>query len=144
MLHGVGDFMRGDCHGGDGAPSMVLRQQPDSARLRIIVIAFVGFLDRHSLQPRLVEQMARKLSAGAGKIRPLAAMLRQHTADPELRTEDDRKDQKSAGDEKDRHAVSPRSSCFDHRAAHAQFSIRILACCTILPNFAASDTTKAL
>src|SRR5258708_7286248 len=60
--------------------------------------------------------MTRKLGAGAGKVRPLAAMLGQHAADPELRAENDREDEKCASSQKDRHPVSPRSFRSDHSA----------------------------
>ena len=115
MLHGVRDLVRRDRNGRDRASAVVLRQQPDRARSRIVVIAFVGLFDRHGLQTRLVEEVARKLGAGAGKIRPLTAMLRQHAADPELRSEDDREDEKCASSQKDRHPVSPRSFRSGHR-----------------------------
>ena len=86
---------------------MVLRQEADRARLRIVVIALVGLFDRHGLQAGLVKQMARQFRAGAGKIRPLAAMLREHAPDPELRTEDERENEKSASGKNDRHPSVP-------------------------------------
>src|SRR5262249_62077386 len=62
-----------------------------------------GGSDRARLRARLVQQVARKLAAGARKVRPVAAMLAHDMTDPPLRAEHDREQEQygDAGD--DRH-----------------------------------------
>src|SRR5262249_30597739 len=103
MLDRVRDLMRRDRDGRDGAPVVMRRQKPHRLRVGIVVVAVIGGLDFDGLQAGLVQQMARELAAGAGKVRPLSAMPAQHVMDPELRAEHDREQDhyREAGD--DRH-----------------------------------------
>ena len=105
VLHRMGDFVRRDRDRRDRASVVVLRQQPHRVRLGIVVIPRIGFLHRDGLQLRFVEQVARKLGAGAREIGPLRAMLAQHALDPELRAEDECQQQQAPEREKDRHAA---------------------------------------
>ncbi len=82
---------------------MMRRREPHRARLGIVVVALVGRLDRHGLQLRLVEQVARELRAGAGKIRALRPVAREHALDPELRGEQQRQEGKAEDGEQDGH-----------------------------------------
>ena len=79
--------MRRDRHRRDRTAVMMLRQQPHRERVGIVVVAEVGLLDRDLCSSGFVEQMARKLRAGARQIRPVGAVLPQHIPDPELRAE---------------------------------------------------------
>ena len=90
VLDRVRDLVRRDRDGGDRAAVVMLRQEPHRPRLRIVMVAAVGGLDLHAVQARLVEQMARKLAAGAGQIGPVGAVAAQHVMDPHLRAEHDR------------------------------------------------------
>ena len=57
----------------------------------------------HGLQIGLVEQMARKLRAGARQVRPVDAVLLEHAPDPDLRPEDQREQQQARDAKNDRH-----------------------------------------
>src|SRR4029077_7047828 len=56
-------------------------------------------------ESRVPEQIAGKLSPGAGQVRPLGAMLRHDAADPQLRAEDEREDEKARDGEEDGHGA---------------------------------------
>jgi len=60
----------------DRVAVIVGRREPHGARLGIVMVAVAGQLDRNAAQVGLVEQMARKLRAGAGQVRPLGAGCR--------------------------------------------------------------------
>jgi hypothetical protein len=82
---------------------VVLRQEPDDARLRIVVIPEIGLLDLHRLQIRFVEQMARELAARPGQVRTIDAIALQNMTDPELRRVDRQENQDATEREKNRH-----------------------------------------
>ena len=135
VLHRVRDLVRRDRDRRDRAPVMMLRQQPHRARLGIVVVAVVGLLDRHGLQVRLVEQMARKLRAGARQVGPVRAVLaaargRIQSCGPKISASSSR----PAMRKEMIGMVQPGYAIAD---VH-QFCSLMLACSTILPNFSAS------
>ncbi len=66
VLHGMSHFVCGDRNSGQRVTSVLVRRQPYCLVVRIIVIAFLGFLDFDRLHAVLVQQMTGKLGAGAG------------------------------------------------------------------------------
>src|SRR5436305_1374883 len=85
---------RGDRSGGDRAAVIVRGREAHGARLRIVMVAVAGQLDRDAAQVGLVKQMTRQLRAGAGQIRPLRTVARHDTLHPELRAEQEREEGK--------------------------------------------------
>ena len=91
--------MRGDRHRRDRTAVVMLRQQPHREIVGIVVVADVGLLDLHLLQPGFVEQMARKLGTGARQIRAVGAMPLEFVPHPKLRAEyDGEEDQPADGE----------------------------------------------
>ena len=69
------------------------RGEPHGPRLRVVMVAVAGQLDRNAGEVRLVEQMARQLRAGAGQVRPLRAVARDRAPHQKLRTEQEREEE---------------------------------------------------
>jgi hypothetical protein len=88
VLQRVADLVGRRRHGGQRAAVQIPPRQAHRLVARVVVVAQVGHLDLDPGQATLVQQVARQLAAGAGKIRSVVAVPGQHGARPEGGTED--------------------------------------------------------
>ncbi len=124
VLHGVAGLVGGDDHGRERAPVEVLRGEPHDLGLGIVVIAEIGLLDLDVGELHLIEDVARELAAGAGKIRALAGMPDDDLLHPQLRQhregEDERQDDNDCGQRRTPRIrrMDPLSPFFSFHAEH--------------------------
>ena len=88
VLHCVAHLMRGNRDGGDRPPVEMRLAKPHHAVHRVVVISLVRQLDRHLVQPGLIEQVARQLAAGTGEVGAVRTVPRHGPAHIEHRPED--------------------------------------------------------
>ena len=103
MLDRMRHLVRRDRDGGNGAAVVMLRQQPDGAIGGVVMVALVGGLDLDVGQLEFVEQMPRQFAAGAGQVRPVAAVLGHDVLHPPLWAEHNGEKQQDTDGSKNGH-----------------------------------------
>ena len=98
ILKRMADLVRCDRHRRQRSAIVMLLQQANRLGLRIVMVAEIGFLDGNRFQPEAIEEMARQLTTGTGKIRPVGAVLFDDPAHNKLREERYRQKKRDAED----------------------------------------------